>query len=78
MAPKQEFNGSNLRLRRMFLKQRSKCASQLLWPKSRFKKIVYHNIKIEGSHFTIEVAKNKIVLKKKRAVSHHKGYHKYD
>ena len=36
MAPKQKVKVSNPRLCRMFLKQRSKRASQLLWPKRRF------------------------------------------
>ena len=38
MAPKQENKRSNPRLCRMFLKQRSKRASQLLWPKRRYLK----------------------------------------
>ena len=36
MATNPEVTGSNPRLCKMFLKQRSKRASNLLWPKRRF------------------------------------------
>ena len=47
MAPKQKVKGSNQRFCRMFLKQRSKRASHLLWPKRRFFKM-YIIIKLKA------------------------------
>ena len=48
MAPKQEVKGSNPCLCRMFLKQRSKRASQFLWPKRRFFSTMYIIIKLKA------------------------------